>query len=255
MAGTVVIGPGESGGEAYMVSDTIGNDKPIKKPTMETNEETFQIPDIDEGGDVEDAQTIQERLATLASMLDDSEDDSSQDLDRVMGLNPTDSIDHQRPLVRFTAKAATSESLETLLRQALTSNDDSQLEIALQVADKRVIENSIVGLAVNSVEPSDMDLEDDERVHKSSEMVLSLLSKLVTRLARRPTRAEALAYWIRTILFVLISRNDGAQMGEMEREVALKLGPLRNLLNERVECLPSLLKLEGRLTLLSQTNR
>ena len=266
MAGQVVIGPGESGGEAIQVSDIVTTstitvlDKE-QRAVDEEEEDFFKISaeEQDEIGD--DGQTIEQRLASLNAQLyeedemsDGEGDDNGDNQNHAL---VTDSSSGNIPPTRFNVKAATSGSLETLLRQALASNDDSQLEIALQVVDKKVIENSILGLAVNVVDTSNMgDIDADESVNKSSELVLSLLSKLATRLAKKPTRAEALAYWIRTILFVLISsHNDGdggLRMGEMERQVALKLGPLRNLLSERVECLPALLKLEGRLELLTQ---
>jgi hypothetical protein len=51
------------------------------------------------------------------------------------------------------------------------------------------------------------------------------------------------------------NKNDDAvaeRMAREGREMAMKLGPLKNFLNERVECFPQLLRLEGRLALLNQ---
>jgi hypothetical protein len=48
------------------------------------------------------------------------------------------------------------------------------------------------------------------------------------------------------------SDEDEERMAREGRELAAKLGPLRNFLNERVECFPQLLRLEGRLALLGQ---
>ena len=86
-----------------------------------------------------------------------------------------------------------------------------------------------------------------------SEIVIILLTKLVTRISRRPSRAQRLSFWIRTVLVVLISKvgSNSVSMGKAEREIASRLGPLRNMLSERVESLPELLRLEGRLSILS----
>ena len=113
-----------------------------------------------------------------------------------------------------------------------------------QVSDKKVIENSVIALA---------DMQDNEG---DSDLIVTLLSKLVTRLSRKPARAQGLSFWVRNVLVALISGGgkDGGQwkLGNKERDVAVKLGPLRNMLNERVECLPLLIRLEGRLALLGK---
>merc|ERR1711976_1114491 len=144
---------------------------------------------------------------------------------------------------KFIVKNATSDSLSILLRQSLVSNDDTQLEVALQVSDQRVIENSIFGLAN----------EHTEEIDGKSEIIIMLLTKLVTRLSRKPSRADRLAFWIRTVLVALISKisSSSGSMGKTEKEITSRLGPLRNMLDERVESLPELLRLEGRLSLLS----
>merc|ERR1711935_1151045 len=96
-------------------------------------------------------------------------------------------------------------------------------------------------------------------------LVMTLLSKLTTRLSRKAGRAESLSHWVSATLLALISPqseswgNGGSGttslllgMGTTQREVATHLGPLRNMLSERVESLPSLLRLEGRLGLLGK---
>jgi hypothetical protein len=117
------------------------------------------------------------------------------------------------------------------------------LEVALQVSDKKVIENSIMALSSGE---GDSD-EDD-----NGEVIVMLLTKLVTRLSRKPARAQQLSFWIRTVLVALISSsNDGTmKMGRTEKDIAARLAPLRSMLSERVESLPALLRLEGRLGLL-----
>jgi len=231
---SVVIGPGESGGEALTVTDSTKRTKIDHDGDDSADEEDeFVLEDDD---DEEGENTIGQRLALLSSELD--RDDDEEDL-----------LKFQRSTAAsgsFVAKAATSDSLVILLRQALLANDDAQLEVALQVSDKKVIENSI--MALSSGEGNSDDESDN------GEVIVMLLTKLVTRLSRKPARAQQLSFWIRTVLVALISSsNDGTmKMGKAEKDIASRLAPLRSLLSERVESLPALLRLEGRLGLLGK---
>mmetsp|Transcript_2647 Transcript_2647/g.3670 ORF Transcript_2647/g.3670 Transcript_2647/m.3670 type:complete len:235 (+) Transcript_2647:298-1002(+) len=164
---------------------------------------------------------------------------------------------------KFIVKAATSDSLVILLRQALLANDDSQLEVALQVSDKRVIENSILELSrggYDSGSGSSTGTAEDGG-SGNGEVIVVLLTKLVTRISRKPARAQQLSFWIRTVLVALLSSSnsnsnsedgDGFSMGKAERDIASRLAPLRSMLSERVESLPALLRLEGRLGLIGK---
>ena len=229
--GNIVLGPGESGGEAMTVTDQTA----VKR--LKTNIDNESDDDDDdfalEDGD-EAEETISQRLALLSSELDRDTEDEEDLLKIQKGASN-----------KFLIKTATSESLSILLRQSLMANDDAQLEVALQVSDKRVIENSILGLANESSGDNDDDTD--------GEIIIMLLTKLVTRLSRKPSRAQRLAFWIRTVLVALISKigSSSVEMGKAEKEIASRLGPLRNLLSERVESLPELLRLEGRLSLLN----
>jgi hypothetical protein len=273
-----VIGPGESGGEKLIVTDaTIDNLKRKKvDDTVQRNENNDDDDDDDEfifkeedesmTSDTDGSNkgaTIAERLALLSAELDretDDDDDIILDSEGSNKNSATVTITSASTKMIFSVKKATSESLVTLLRQALFSNDDSQLEVALQVSDKNVIENSIMALCSSNASISSENVDDIEKKTNSdgSTLVVALLSKLVTRLARKPSRAEALSFWIRTILVSLISPgssdlgSDGDMMDKDGRDIASKLGPLRNLLSERAESLPQLLRLEGRLSLLGQ---
>ena len=140
-----------------------------------------------------------------------------------------------------------------LLRQALLANDDSQLEVALQVSDKRVIENSIMELSRGGNDSGSSTAEDGG----SGEVIV------VTRISRKLARAQQLSFWIRTVLVALLSSSnsnstfnsedgDGFSMGKAERDIASRLAPLRSMLSERVESLPALLQLEGRLGLIGK---
>lgn len=231
----VVLGAGESGGEAMSVSD-LKRSKLGPDTRMDGDERSEDVDDFvldnDDGGT-----TIAQRLALLSSELErDTEDE--EDLINYHKSGASSS--------NFVVKTATADSLVILLRQALSSNDDTQLEVALQVADKKVIENSI--MVLNSASINDNEGESDVI---DSEIMITLLTKLVTRISRKPARAQQLSFWIRTVLVALLSSNDG-KMDRSEREIASKLAPLRNMLSERVESLPAMLRLEGRLNLLGK---
>lgn len=222
----IVLGPGESGGEALVVTDQTA----MKRAKLDGNEDDEENFELEHGDEAEE--TIAQRLALLSSELDrDTEDE--EELLKIQNEASN----------KFMVKNATSESLSILLRQSLLANDDAQLEVALQVSDKRVIENSIFGIAN----------EPEVDKNAKSEIIVMLLTKLVTRLSRKPSRAERLAFWIRTVLVALLSKigSSSAQVGKAEKDIASRLGPLRNMLSERVESLPELLRLEGRLSLLS----
>ena len=252
-SGELVLGPGETGGEALGVTDRAskrakltttksggGDDEDDNDDANDddgADEDEFVLPDDDATEEAAGA-TIADRLALLTSEMDREAadtDDESEDEEAVAALYGASGKGGKKK------RKATSESLSTLLRQALSSNDDSQLEVALHVHDKKVIENSIATLAREDEEEADDDGRDD--------MITKLLGKLVDRLGRKPGRAEELSIWVQTVLLILIS---GKSMSRREREVAAKLAPLRSMLNERVESLPHLLRLEGRLSLLGQ---
>jgi hypothetical protein len=64
------------------------------------------------------------------------------------------------------------------------------------------------------------------------------LTALTTRLASKPARAEHLCAWLTVIL----------QSGKIRS--AEHVQPLRNLIQERLEVFPALLKLDGRLSMM-----
>lgn len=226
----VVLGAGESGGEAMSVSDL----KRVKAKHGEDEIEEVEdfVLENDDGGT-----TIAQRLALLSSELERDTEDEEDLIQRSSSPSST-----------FEVKAATADSLVILLRQALLANDDAQLEVALQVADKKVIENSIK--ALSNLTSGGEDVEDESNGN-DGEIMITLLTKLVTRISRKPSRAQQLSFWIRTVLVALLSSNNG-KMDRSEREIASKLAPLRNMLSERVESLPAMLRLEGRLNLLGK---
>ena len=257
-SGELVLGPGEAGGEAMGVSDGTtskrakvaaidgGGDEENDDDDDDDEDEFVLLPDDDATEEAAGA-TIADRLALLTSEMerdDTDSDDGSEDEEAVAALYGPGGAGKGNKKKR----KATTESLSTLLRQALSSNDDGQLEVALHVRDKKVIENSIAALAREDEERAGEE-EDGDNNGSGDDLITKLLGKLVDRLGRKPGRAEELSVWVQTVLLILIS---GKSMSRRERNVAAKLAPLRSMLNERVESLPHLLRLEGRLSLLGQ---
>ena len=257
-SGELVLGPGEAGGEALGASDGTAASKKRAKVAAtdgggdDDDDEFVLLPDDDATEEAAGA-TIADRLALLTSEMErdggtDSDDGSEEeDEEAAAALYGSGGAGKGG---NKNKRKATTESLATLLRQALASNDDGQLEVALHVRDRKVIENSIAALAREDEERAAGEEEDDDGDSGSGDdMITKLLGKLVDRLGRKPGRAEELSVWVRTVLLILIS---GKSMSRRERHVAAKLAPLRSMLNERVESLPHLLRLEGRLSLLGQ---
>ena len=183
--------------------------------------------EVGTGAIVQDAEQNKKRMKTgddTAELIDESDlvDEGPSIAERINALTKSSSDDENHEQSR---KAPSTKGVVVILRQSLASSNSKQLEIALQCHDHNVVENTITQLTGNEV--------------------IDLLGELVHRIATKPTRTESLALWLRTIL----SKHTNLLMNNTE--LANKLAPLRNLLNERVESLPNFLKLEGRLTMLA----
>ncbi|KAL3789341.1 hypothetical protein HJC23_006495 [Cyclotella cryptica] len=267
-ANEVALPPGEQGMEASMTTDlTLAKKKKTNITTIDDDgendvnmnseeEDDFKLEEDEDG---EHGQSIAERLAMLSSAMEqtdeEEEDDEDEDEDSIVAKAAKQQSSAKS---KFNIKSATSESLTTLLTQALSSNDSIQLNIALQVTDRRMVENTVRALQL-------LDAQREDRTTEG--FVPMLMGHIVRRIARRHTLVTPLGVWIKAILLStsqissrhLLDGNAANITDEQEermiqegRELALKLGPLRNFLNERVECFPQLLRLEGRLALLSQ---
>eukprot|EP00934_Nitzschia_sp_Nitz4_P001631 Nitzschia sp. Nitz4//scaffold24_size164493//159880//161466//NITZ4_002357-RA/size164493-processed-gene-0.251-mRNA-1//-1//CDS//3329544201//1631//frame0 len=188
-AETLRMGPGQMGMEAA---------PPTKRVKTQEEEEDEE----DEEMNAKEA-SIAERLQQLTNAMEGEDEE----------------MDEDRPNVAFKAKQATTESLKELLSQALESNEDSLLELALGVSDRKIISTTL----------KEMD----------TKWIPMLLSKLTSRIASNPFRAEHLAVWLSQCL-----RLGASQIS------AQQLAPLRNLLSERIESFSDLLRLEGRLSIL-----
>jgi hypothetical protein len=256
-ANSVALAPGEQGNEASLAVDLTSKKARTEKEDGVSEEDgDFQIDDEegDEGG--EQGQSIAERLALLSSAMAESDDDEDEEDDE----EDDDGNDvAASKKSRFKLKSATSETLTTLLAQALSSNDSVQLNIALQVTDRRLVDGTVRALQALDAER----VQSGESTSSNGYMSM-LMGHIVRRMARRHSLVVPLGVWVKAIL-AATSRaatnrvlhpniGDGVedQIAKEAREIALKLGPLRNFLNERVECFPQLLRLEGRLALLSE---
>lgn len=287
--GTVALAPGDQGREASMAADLsslqtkkkkgdanddddddddkekVAEEGDKKKETKDANDDN----DDEEEEDGEQGQTIAERLALLSSAMEESDDDDDDEEEGGgLGSSMTTTADKSK----FNTKSATSATLTTLLTQALSSNDPTQLNVALQVTDRRLVEGTVLSLQSLDAERGNNDNEEDAAM--TTGYIPTLMAHLVRRMARRHSLVMPLGVWVKAILAATArsatyhvirgggggggggnNKNDDAvaeRMAREGREMAMKLGPLKNFLNERVECFPQLLRLEGRLALLNQ---
>ena len=250
--GGVALAPGEQGQEADGAADLTSAKRARRAegtPGAEEGEE--------EDGDDEKERSIAERLAMLSSAMErsDTEDDDDDESDPEDGGGGVTG----GPPAGFRARSATSSTLTALLSQALGSNDAAQLNAALQVTDRRVVAGT-----VRSLQALDAARDDDDGGGSDGGpdggLVPALMGHIVRRVARRHTLVMPLGVWIREVLAATARASASGASGaggeggrtaaDGARDMAAKLGPLRNFLSERVECLPQLLRLEGRLALL-----
>ncbi|KAL7543663.1 hypothetical protein ACHAXR_012969 [Thalassiosira sp. AJA248-18] len=253
---SVALAPGDQGQEASLATDLTLEKK--KARVQQGDEDDDDFDDMEEDG--EQGQSIAERLALLSSAMEQTDDEEGdEDDDDATG-------DEDGSKSNFKTKSATSETLTTLLTQALSSNDSTQLNIALQVTDRRLVEGTV--RALQSLDAERANQAEDERGNTpaTSGFISTLMAHIVRRMARRHSLVMQLGVWVKAILAATArsSTNRALQGGTAQsaaveeqmaregREMAMKLGPLKNFLNERVECFPQLLRLEGRLALLSQ---
>lgn len=258
--------PGETGMEASMTTDLTALKKmkgSVAEAVDEDGNDVAATADEEDDFDLEDeendgqgGQSIADRLAMLSAAME-QETDEEEDFDFDEDEDDTEDrrVKVQETKSKFSNKTATSESLTTLLTQALSSNDLIRLNIALQVTEPHLISNTVKSLQLLDAQRADP--------NNTEGYVAMLMGHIVRRMARRHTLVTSLMCWIKAILLAssqISSRRmgEGASDEEEERlaqegrELASKLGPLRNFLNERVECFPQLLRLEGRLALLGQ---
>ncbi|KAI1165392.1 Dip2/Utp12 family-domain-containing protein [Nemania serpens] len=116
-------------------------------------------------------------------------------------------------------------SLGTVLSQALRTDDTDLLESCLRIYDGNTIDNTIQRL--------------------DSALAGILISKLASRIHRRPGRAGHLMTWVQATLVC----HGGAFAAQPE--LVKRLGELQRVLDERARGLNSLLALKGKLDLMN----
>jgi len=158
--------------------------------------------------------TIAERLQMLTDALDEEENEENNGYD---DNGVAAAIVAAAGKTKFKPQKVSTESLKELLTQALQSSDDGLLELALSVHDVKIIATTIKEM--------------------NEDLLVILLGKLTSRLASSPLRAEALSVWISHCL----------KRGSFDSE---HLAVLRNMLYERIESFPDLLRLEWRLSMM-----
>lgn len=209
-AEAVVLGPAQAGGAAWGASEVL---LPVVKRSKASNEEE---EDHDDGQEAHDKdRDVQEEdgaptVGERLALLRQALDAEESEEEEAAPLADDEAT--------FVPKKATTESLTQLLQQALQASDDAMLELALQVHDVTVLKETC------------RELEQD--------LLLTLLAAVTTRLSSKPARADQLCVWLQAIL------------GTGRIRSLPHLQPLQNLLQERLEVFPSLLKLEGRLSLM-----
>jgi U3 small nucleolar RNA-associated protein 5 len=119
---------------------------------------------------------------------------------------------------------ATTGSLTSILSQALTSGDDSMVELVLSYNERTVIFETVSKLPTSSIVP--------------------FLSKLIMKLQARPGRGAQLTSWLR----VLLNCHTGYLL--TLHDLVDRLSSLYSLLETRLAAYKKMLKLQGRLDLI-----
>ena len=197
-------------------------DEAKSKPSKRKNNQPVMLGPGQDG--VEPPQPALKKAKVEKKKEDDVEKNMSiaERLQKMAELDDDDDDDTGVPKVNtsFKPKTATTESLKELLTQVLQSGgSEGMLELALQVRDEQMIARTM------------RDIHDPSLVQK-------LCNRLTSKLASSPMRAELLQFWISQCL----------KTGKCRPE---QLMPLRNLVYERIETYPDMLRLKGRLQAMS----
>jgi hypothetical protein len=286
----VALTPGDQGREASLAADLSsllqtkknkkGNanddddDDDMEKKLAEDDDKKKETEDANNNDDEEEmeedgeqGQTIAERLALLSSAMEESDDDDDYNEEEGIGGQGMDSssMTTTTDKSKFNTKSATSATLTTLLTQALSSNDPTQLNVALQVTDRRLVEGTVLSLqSLDAERGSSNDNNDEEEdAIVTAGYIPTLMAHLVRRMARRHSLVMPLGVWVKAILAatarsttyqVLSTATRGGDNNKNDDAVAERMARegREMAICERVECFPQLLRLEGRLSLLNQ---
>jgi len=243
----VIMGPGETlnvtsgsiheiGQESKKVKKADPDESVLGDDDVDDAQESSSIWDLvcHEGTNVDTyMNSIAGRIAVLRRQMAHSDnDDSSLDGDEGDGTIAIPSAisgqTKKKPV------QTSSNALTVILKQALQSSNEIQLEEAFAVTDESVVKSTIASIT------------DDD-------LIWTLLMKIIHRISKKPSRAVWLGgVWLKTILeyhsstFLKLSEEEGESL------VYNALGPLANMLKERTELLPHLMRLQGRFNMISR---
>jgi hypothetical protein len=165
---SVVLGPGQAGGEARQASE--GTTSKKARTTADSDDDDVEMSENDDND--ETSPTIAQRLEQLQKAMDEEDAIDDDDNDVASDNDAANS---------FQPKKATTESLTQILQQALQSRDDTLLELALSVKDVKIVEKTCQAVA--------------------DEFLDVLVTAITSRLAAKPARAEHLCNtWLMALL-------------------------------------------------------
>ncbi|KAK0667076.1 Dip2/Utp12 family-domain-containing protein [Cercophora samala] len=204
--------------EPIELSSDDDEDAKDQQQTDQVAEETTER-DVDMDVDVEDAEP-----AAPAAFGDLVRGNSTVDVAASLAADTAGASSSRSELQQRHVGPINAASLGTVINQALRTNDAHLLESCLQTSDLKIVENTI----------NRMD----------SALALELLSKLASRMHRRPGRAMNLMSWMKLTMIA----HGGALV--TQPDLTARLAELSRVLEERARGLPALLALRGKLEML-----
>jgi hypothetical protein len=212
-----VLGPMETGPNKRPISEASGDNG--GSPEKRRREGTTSSENGSSGGGGVEA-TMEERLKRLTSEMSVLESSSG----RGGGGKNGDGSDSSKGSRGAQAQVPTSDSLVTLLDQALLSGDDTLLEQCISCEDSSVIDATAQRLPAGRV--------------------VSFMKRLVSKFEKRPSRGILLTRWLAAVL-----RAHTAFLISVP-ELSKELSSLSAMLENRLSSYTKLAALGGRLDLL-----
>jgi len=197
--------------------ETLGKKRPVV--ALENGiPQTHEVPSSSSSKKAKDSPTTDPALSSEPTM--------QQRLDHLSQL--LSKVEKQQPAASSSSALAaplfTSDSLSTLIGQALQAGDDPLLEQCLSCGDRSTVEATARRLP--------------------TQRVLPFLRKLVAKFEKRPTRGALLTQWLAAVL-----RLHTAYLITLP-DLSYQLAGLSQLLESRLACYSRLSSLAGRLDLL-----
>ena len=212
-----MLGPEKVAGiKRISTEEPVEEDSKKKKKKSKDNDKDEKL--VDHDNDVDDDDNNND---------DDDNDEGNNDLtleERLEKLSASmTELENITETNRFD-ETPTSDSLVTLIEQALQSGDDSLLEQCLSVDDVRVVEATVRGL--------------------STSKVIAFMKKLMGKFEKRPSRGALLTQWLASTLTFHISYLMSVP------NLTGELAGLSQMLEARLTTYQRLASLSGRLELL-----